>query len=125
MSHIFFPTFPLLPSFGLLLIHIVHLRLEPDSGTTNLSTASFRLANFPALTAFQGHLFLGIKPFFFFSSPKGIDMATLSGLLPGKECPCSSFITTTAIGTFAVCLSILAAVPETEQSFQMQGIPFG
>lgn len=57
--------------------------------------------------------------------PKGIDTAMLSGLLPGKECPYCSFITMTAIGTFAACLSILAAVPKTKQSFQMQGIPFG
>lgn len=124
MSHIFLPTFPLLLSFGLLLNHIAHLRLGPDSGTINLSTARFCLANFPALTAFQGHLFLGIKlppP----PPPKGIDTAMLSGLLPGKECPYCSFITMTAIGTFAACLSILAAVPKTKQSFQMQGIPFG
>lgn len=52
-------------------------------------------------------------------------MAMLSGLLPWKECPYCSFITMTAIGTFAACLSILAAIPETEQSLQLQGIPFG
>lgn len=66
MSHIFLLTFPLLPSFGLLLIHTAYLRLGPGSSTTNLSIVSFCLANFPALTAFQGHLFLSIKPFPFF-----------------------------------------------------------
>lgn len=52
-------------------------------------------------------------------------MAMLSGLLPWRERPYCSFITVMAIGTFAVCLSILAAILETEQSLQLQGIPFG
>lgn len=104
MSDIFFPSFPTL---GLLLIYVAHLMLGPGTGdTANLSTTSFGFGQFSSINCLSRLFILRYKAFFLSFFPKRIDTAMLSGLLPGEECPCCSFIAMTAIGTFAASQSL-------------------